>query len=120
MWLLPGLADAATRLEFVATADLCTRRTDARLQLGLRRRFASRGISLVHALPLDGACGRLRLDAGATLSVPAELELSASELCANSAKNSAQSRKGGAKAVAEPAPVLFALDLDRLDLRLEL
>ena len=46
-WLFPGIADAATRVEVRSTLDLQTARPDVRLKLGLRRSFASSGMSFV-------------------------------------------------------------------------
>ena len=102
-WFFPGLTDAATRVELATSVDLQTGRVDARLRLGLRRRFSSKGLSLVHALPLDGSHGRCKLDIGATLSMPEELELTSDDL--RERRNSLRDVKLG-------------IDFDRLDLRI--
>ncbi len=112
--LLPGIADAATSFKLSASCDLRTRAIDARLQLGLRRRLTSSSISLVHTLPLDGANENIRLDAGATLNVPAVIDLSLCELRGRAAHDNKL-----AVANVEPMPALLAVDFDRLDLRIE-
>ena len=68
MWLLPGLSDAATKIEVVSAFDLRTLRADARVRLGLRRRFSKAGISLAHLVNLDGPDGRAKLEVRVTAS----------------------------------------------------
>uniref|UniRef100_A0A7S3T775 Uncharacterized protein n=1 Tax=Emiliania huxleyi TaxID=2903 RepID=A0A7S3T775_EMIHU len=111
LWLLPGLADAATRVEVCSAVDLRTGKPDAELRLGLRRAFSKRGLSLVHAVPLSlplggeqeggGRSPPLRLEVGATLDVPAEVTLSARD--PRAALRSAR----------------FSVDIDRADLCVE-
>ena len=60
-WLFPGIADAATRVEVRSTLDLQTAQPDVRLKLGLRRSFASSGMSFVQDVPLDGADGHCKV-----------------------------------------------------------
>lgn len=110
--LLPGIADAAMRLDLSASADLRTRCIDVRLKLGLRRQFPWRGISFINTLPLDGSSGRCYLDTGATLSVPVEIDVNVRQLCHATpcAKEMVD---------AKDEPLLLALDFDQLDLRLE-
>jgi hypothetical protein len=62
-WLFPGIADAATRVEVRSTLDLQTAQPDVRLKLGLRRSFASSGMSFVQDVPLDGADGHCKVAA---------------------------------------------------------
>ena len=57
-----------------STLDLQTARPDVRLKLGLRRSFASSGMSFVQEVPLDGADGHCKVSVGATLTVPDELQ----------------------------------------------
>ena len=47
-WFLPGLTDAATRIETRAAIDLRSGRPDAQLKLGLRRLLAPPGARFVH------------------------------------------------------------------------
>ena len=63
-----------------STLDLQTARPDVRLKLGLRRSFASSGMSFVQEVPLDGADGHCKVSVGATLTVPDELQLSAADV----------------------------------------
>ena len=44
-WFFPGLTDAATRVEVTSSLDLHTMRGDAELKVGLRRKFARRGVA---------------------------------------------------------------------------
>ncbi|EOD08261.1 hypothetical protein EMIHUDRAFT_208370 [Emiliania huxleyi CCMP1516] len=103
LWLLPGLADAATRVEVCSAVDLRTGKPDAELR---------RGLSLVHAvplsLPLGGEQARLRETAleargtrAARANVPAEVTLSARD--PRAALRSAR----------------FSVDIDRADLCVE-
>lgn len=78
-YLLPGLLDAATRLTLRSSLDLKNGSPFAEVKLGLRRRQASRGVRLVHRLPLDGEFGRCGLDIGATLTLPDDLRLATEE-----------------------------------------
>jgi len=105
-WYLPGLADAATRVELRSVIDFRTGRGDAELRLGLRRSFSKRGLSLVHQVDVGGT-GHCKVDVGATLTVPDELQLSAQELLRPSPT---RGRSGDAR---------FGIDVDRLDLRLD-
>jgi hypothetical protein len=70
--LLPGILDAATKLEMRSTLDLRTWRPTVEAKLGLRRKFASSGLSLIHRVELARGCS---LDVGATLTLPEELRL---------------------------------------------
>jgi len=105
IWLFPGLFDAATKVEMLSSVDLKTGRADAQLKLGLRRRVSRRGLSLVHAVSLDGGQGHLSLDVGATLLVPDELSLSADDVRTRS--------------FSSLDAATFHVDFDRLDIRVE-
>ena len=110
MWLLPGLSDAATKIEVVSAFDLRTLRADARVRLGLRRRFSKAGISLAHLVNLDGPDGRAKLEVGATLLVPDELDVSALELIEASKSGVTDRLLQGT----------WAVDIDRFNLCLDL
>uniref|UniRef100_A0A7S0JET2 Uncharacterized protein n=1 Tax=Calcidiscus leptoporus TaxID=127549 RepID=A0A7S0JET2_9EUKA len=101
-WFFPGLTDAMTRLELHTSFDVRTGRADGRLRLGLRRRFSPKGLSLVHSLPVDRE-GRCKLEVGATLTVPDDLELSSDDVLAG--RNSLRDAR-------------FGIDVDHLVLRL--
>lgn len=111
-WLFPGIADAATRVEVRSTLDLQTAQPDVRLKLGLRRSFASSGMSFVQDVPLDGADGHCKVSVGATVTVPDELQLSAADV-------PAVVRRGRAADVPLLNQAYVAVDLDRLDLLIE-
>ena len=100
-WFFPGLTDAATRVEVTSSLDLHTMRGDAELKVGLRRKFARRGVGIVHTLDLAQG---VRADVGATLHLPDEV--------------SVVSVGRGADAPPRP-PLAVEVDLDRLDLRLD-
>ena len=71
-WFFPGLTDAATRVEVTSSLDLHTMRGDAELKVGLRRKFARRGVGIVHSLDLAPG---VRADVGATLHLPDEVSV---------------------------------------------
>ena len=96
-WFFPGLTDAATRVEVTSSLDLHTMRGDAELKVGLRRKFARRGVGIVHTLDLAQG---VRADVGATLHLPDEVSVSV----------------GRDDAPARP-PLAVEVDFDRLDLR---
>lgn len=104
IWLLPGLMDAATKVEVVSRVDLRTRRTNTQLKLGLWRRLSAPGLSLVRAVSLDGGAGHISLDLGATLQFPDEVVLRAGAV---------RSRFATAEVVR------LEVDFDRLDIRVE-
>ena len=104
-WLLPGLTDAATKVQVRSFWNLKTGQADARVSLGLRRRFSPQGLSLVHSVPVD-AHGRCTLDRGCTVTVPEELQVTARHLVESS------------HSAVLPAP-RFCVDFDRLDLCLD-
>jgi len=104
-WIMPGLTDAATRVEVQSQLDLRTGKTDAMLKLGLRRRMSKPGLSLVHEIAVDGTQGHLKLDVGATFLFPEELKLTAADV------------RSGSSASLQSARV--EVDFDRLDLRVE-
>jgi len=76
--LLPGILDAATRLELRSNMDLHTRQPTAEVKLGLRRKTASSGLGLVHSVALDWLPGG-SLDIGAMVTLPSELRLGTAE-----------------------------------------
>ena len=84
-----------------SSLDLHTMRGDAELKVGLRRKFARRGVGIVHTLDLAQG---VRADVGATLHLPDEV--------------SVVSVGRGADAPPRP-PLAVEVDLDRLDLRLD-
>ncbi len=77
LWVVPGLFDAATRLQLRSTLNLRTGVADADLRLGLRRRERGPGLHLVHRIPVERSGGRCAVDVGATFTVPAEVRVSA-------------------------------------------
>jgi len=115
-WFFPGLSDAATRVEARCAVDLRTGQPDLELKLGLRRRFAKPGISLVHDIPLDGKRGHAKLSVGSTITVPEELQLTGADVAA-----AAKAKRDGkeAEAMALLKQAYFDVDIDRLDLLLE-
>ena len=99
-WLFPGLADAATRVEVRSTLDLRTAQPDVRLKLGLRRSFASSGMSFVQDVPLDGSDGHCKVSVGATLTVR-EQGHTAQWQCPSSAPTPPQGTPGGSRTGSE-------------------
>ena len=75
MWLLPGLADAATKITLLTHVDLRTGHAHGEVSLGLRRKVTSSGLRLVHRQCIGGPC---HVDIGATLALPNELRITTS------------------------------------------
>eukprot|EP00316_Scyphosphaera_apsteinii_P017476 CAMPEP_0119323720 /NCGR_PEP_ID=MMETSP1333-20130426/61404_1 /TAXON_ID=418940 /ORGANISM="Scyphosphaera apsteinii, Strain RCC1455" /LENGTH=178 /DNA_ID=CAMNT_0007331237 /DNA_START=83 /DNA_END=622 /DNA_ORIENTATION=+ len=120
VWLFPGLSDAATRIELSSSFDLTSRCADAKLRVGLRRKFSKRGLSFVHTMPLDGKTGHCKLDLGASLTVPNELQLTDADV-RDAARRLTRRGFGTGSTPPFAGPEMnFALDLDRLDIRLDL
>ena len=102
--LFPGILDAATKLEVRTVVDLQTRRAASEVKLGLRRKVASSGLSLVHRVELEPKLPGCSFDVGATLTLPEELRLATSS--------------GSLRELARAAHV--EVDLDTLELNIDL
>eukprot|EP00965_Chrysotila_dentata_P212795 6187259-Pleurochrysis_carterae.AAC.3 len=103
-WLLPGIMDFATKVEATSSVDLRTGRYDAKLRLGLRELFASKGLSLVQETQLTPYA---RLDWGFRLRLPNELEVDAEDVRSRTLSPSLRDARCG-------------IDFDTLDLCIDL